>query len=157
MLSSTHYVVTCLAHANGPALDKARALEACIRSAYAASFGPRARVSCVWVEIPAGTAFVAGQPSSLSSVMAPVPDDVAQPDREAFMHAICHGWMTETGCNQSEVMVVALGATRHGAHTRVSRERLGGTAAFTSTARVAMQMAKHRLVDGFLKTSTRLP
>ena len=123
-MSEAHrFLVTCNVHEGGIPLRRARVLQDELRRVYRKNFGNRVKVRFIWMEIPKGQGFVAGEPSRLSAVLSPVPDGISQADRERFMTAVCDRWRSETGCAVDEIMVSAPDASFTKRYLEASRQR----------------------------------
>ncbi len=98
-------------------------LEQAIERAYSI-VDANASVNVVWQRIPPGQAYLAGEPSTTSTVVPPVPVNIKQETREQFMHAICQQWMMITGCSVNEVIVNAMNEDVVGQYMQMSQARL---------------------------------
>lgn len=91
-------------HEEGVWNGRAKRLEASIIRAYRNHIDPDAKVQIVWGHMPTGQSYLAGYPSTASTLSAPVPDGTDQQVRERFMLEICESWMSETGCDVNEII-----------------------------------------------------
>lgn len=77
--------------------DKSKAL-------YAKYFGEQFKIMPVWMIIPSGQAYIAGKPSTATTVTIPVADNTEDSVRHAYMSEFCDMWMEVTGCNINEII-----------------------------------------------------
>ncbi|MBB6520638.1 hypothetical protein [Pseudoteredinibacter isoporae] len=117
------YRVIASVHEGGVWEQRFKALEQAIKNAYGI-VDPNASVSVVWQRIPAGQAYLAGEPSTTSTVVPPVPVDIKQEIREQFMHAVCQEWMEITGCSVNEIIVNAMNEDMVAKYMQISQGRL---------------------------------
>lgn len=80
-------------------------LQATITSTYKAHFGSDFRPIFFWLRIPAGQAYIAGKPSTTSTIQIPVDDNMPDNKRHPFMHEVCVKWQHITGCSKNEIIV----------------------------------------------------
>lgn len=63
-----------------------------------------------WIEVPAGSGYTGGKPSTSSLALATVPDGTSQKDRCQALSAICDAWTEVTGCSINEIVATAVDA-----------------------------------------------
>ena len=157
MSRKQRFIAVCSAHSGGESLAKAKTLEGELREIYRRHFGPKTSLTCIWTEIPAGQAFIAGGPSRATGVLAPVPDEIEQRQRETFMRDICDIWQAQTGCSINEIMVTAMNSSTAKSYADASRRRLDPRKSKLLMARIAAAMLRTRLRRGYLTTSLNMP
>jgi len=116
------YRVIANVHEGGVWLANVKQLEAIIRRAYN-TVDPAASVSIVWMRLPRGSMFLAGEPSTTSTVVTPMPDYISQESREQFMHSVCQDWMNITGCDINEIIVNAMNQSGVSAYIALNQAR----------------------------------
>lgn len=82
-------------------------IEESINAHYRKNFGHDKKVSIFFVYLPAGQAYVGGRPSTASSVMLPVPDDISLENRHRFMREFCDIWAGIVDCRRDEIILNA--------------------------------------------------
>lgn len=102
---------------------KHKQLEAAIADAYSLIL-PAPKLTIVWQRLPAGQAYLAGEPSTTSTVVVPVPNDISPAQREQFMNAVCQEWMRITDCSVDEIIVNAMSEDYLSRYTALSKSRL---------------------------------
>lgn len=150
-------IVVAFAHEGSVALARSDRLEARIASAYDDHVPGVDRIRWVWLDLPPGSAYVAGRPSTLSTVLATVPDGLSESRREAFMRAVSQHWADETGCSVKEVMVTAADASMLRQYLAASRSRFAPVAIPGLALRVGFDVLRRRLRGQPLGTSIDLP
>lgn len=128
-----------------------------MRGIYGRQFGRKVKVAFVWMEIPKGQGFVAGHPSTLSSVLAPVPDGISQTDRERFMKAVCDGWRRETSCSVEEIMVSAADASFAERYMVAAQERFDPAKARSLSLKLLGRMLLGWPRKRYLTTTLNMP
>ncbi|GAA6150971.1 hypothetical protein [Pseudoteredinibacter isoporae] len=117
------YQVMASVHEGGVWESCFKELQIAIENAYGL-VDSHVSVSVIWQRIPAGQAFLAGGPSTTSTLLLPVPSDIQQKNREQFMHAICQDWMKVTGCSVNEIIANAMNEEMVAKYMQLSRGRL---------------------------------
>ncbi|MEM7136055.1 MAG: hypothetical protein AAF500_05715 [Myxococcota bacterium] len=157
MSEKRRFVVLASVHEAGEALNQARALERDIKRVYERHFGKRTSVTCIWMEIPQGQAFIAGYPSTASTVLAPVPDDIEQHGREAFMSDMCDLFRVRTDCDVNEIIVTAMNVSDAKRYAKKARRRFDPKRAKQTMFQIVARMILKRPATGYLKTSLNMP
>lgn len=157
MSRKQRFLVVCSAHEGGDALAQAKALGAEVETIYQRHFGPRTSVTCIWLELPKGQAFIAGHPSTATTVLAPVPDDIEQEQRETFMRDICSIIQERTGCDVNESIVTAINVSEAKRYAAMSRRRFDPRRAKGLMLKIFARMLLVRPAKGYLTTSLNMP
>ena len=157
MSRKQRFLAVCSAHSGSESIAKAKILEGELRQTYRRHFGPKTSLTCVWNEIPAGQAFIAGEPSRATGVLAPVPDEIEQRQRETFMRDICELWQAQTGCSINEIMVTAMNSSTARRYADASRGRLDPRKSRRLMVKVVAAMLRNRMQRGYLVTSLNMP
>lgn len=157
MTRKQRFLAVCSAHSGSESMSKAKTIEHELRRTYRRHFGPKTSLTCVWNEIPAGQAFIAGEPSTATAVPAPVPDDIEQEQREALMRDICDIWQGQVGCSINEIMVTAMNSSAAKRYADISRGRFDSKKSKVLMARIAAGMLRARVRRGYLVTSLNMP
>lgn len=153
---TSSFFVLAYVHANGVAIDHHRALVRGIRRAYRDALGGRPRVRVLWIDMPPGSAFVAGKPSTLSSLLASVPESITEPTRQALMRGICETWMQTTGCPVDDVMVTAPERSMAKAYLQAGRARFDPRRVRGVALRLGLRVAARRVMTGRAAVHTDL-
>ena len=151
------FLVVCSAHEGGEALKHAKALGKEVERIYQQHFGPNTSATCIWLELPKGQAYIAGYPSTATTVLAPVPDDIAQEQRVTFMRDMCGIIQEHTGCDVNESIVTALNVSEAKRYAAVSRGRFNPRKAKGMMLKVLTRMLIVRPSKGYLTTSLNMP
>lgn len=151
------FLVVCSAHEGGEALKNAKSLGEEVEGVYQRHFGSLTSVTCVWLELPKGQAYIAGYPSTATTVLAPVPDDIAQEQRVRFMRDLCGIIQERTGCSVNESIVTALNVSEVKRYAATSRGRFHPRKAKGLMLKILSRMLIGRPAKGYLTTSLNMP
>ena len=151
------FLAVCAAHEGREALERAKELGAGIEQTYQRHFGPHTSVTCIWMELPKGQAYIAGYPSTASTVLAPVPDDIEQQQRETFMRDICDLFQEKTGCDVNEIIVTAINVSEAKRYAKMSRRRFDPRKAKGLMLKLFARMLFARPAKGYLTTTLDMP
>lgn len=97
--------ILSMIHEGSIGKNKIKELESMIKGTYAEHFSLDAKLVFLWMTIPNGQAYLAGKPSTASTLQIPVEDGLSNDQRHPFMHDICLKWMDITGCNKNEIIL----------------------------------------------------
>ncbi len=157
MSRKQRFLVVCSAHAQGESIRLAKVLEAELQRIYRENFGPDTAITVIWNVIPDGQAFIAGAPSTATTVMAPVPDTIDQERRETFMRDICTSWQDRTGCSINEIIVTAMNLTDAKRYAQMSRRRFDPHKAKPLMVKIGARALHSRATKGYLSTKLNMP
>lgn len=101
--------VSCMIQEGQTASTMKDALELGIQTILTEYF--KSEVEFVWTVVASGSGFTEAKPSASSLVSMPVPADITQERRIAFLSAICEMWASTTNCHVNEVVAVARNET----------------------------------------------
>ena len=151
------FLVVCSAHEGGEALKSAKTLNPQLENIYQRHFGGHTSITCIWMELPKGQAYIAGYPSTATTVLAPVPDDIHQDQREAFMRSVCDLFQERTGCSINEIIVSAINVSEAKRYAEMSRLRFDPRKAKGLMLKILSRMLFRRPVKGYLTTTLNMP
>ena len=97
--------VMCSIQENAIQKNSIKALERMIKNVYRRHFGREYKLNCIWLTMPFGQSYLAGESSTTSTVQIPVTDELAAPLRHAFMSEVCSQWQSITGCNKNQIIL----------------------------------------------------
>ena len=157
MAEQSTVTVMCTVHEGGVWTGKNGELESVIERAYHEHADSGAKFRFVWVQLPPGQGWLAGHPSTASTLLVPVPDGISQNARVSMMSAICKGWMELTSCNVDEIIVNAMSQTEAGRYLNVSQTRFDPARAGKLKLKLAARLIKNKLTKGFMTTSINMP
>lgn len=151
--------VLCLVqfHEKGVTNGRKKRLSAGIQKAYNEHVDASAKLKMIWVSLPDGQAWLAGHPSTATTLLTPVPDDISQEDRVALMGAICEDWMDVTKCSVDEIIVNAMSKSEAKRYFEVAQTRFYDKKALALKLKIAFSVLKTRLTKGYLGTSINMP
>lgn len=149
--------VMCTVHEDGVWVGKNAELQAIIERAYREHINGQAKFRLIWAQLPEGQGWLAGHPSTASTLLVPVPDDISQNARVSMMSAICDGWMTLTGCNVDEIIVNAMSESEAKRYLAVSQTRFDPARSTRLKLKLAGRLLKNKLTQGFMTTSINMP
>lgn len=149
--------VMCLVHENGVWEGKVKRLQSAVLGAYRKHAEPNATLRFVWTEIPSGQGWLAGEPSTATTTLIPVPDDLTQETRVEMMSAICDEWMEITGCSVNEIIVNAMPMTEAARYQQVAFTRFDPEGLKNLKWKMAVRMIWSKITKGYLKTSITMP
>ncbi len=151
------FIVACHVHEGGVWEPHAARLEDGIKQAYKAIIHSEAKVHCIWMRMPAGRSFLAGFPSTASTLLAPVPDNIDQKSRENFMTAICTDWQAITDCSVNEIIVNAMNVSAASDYIAMSRARIAPDKSKWVTTKLLVNALYNRVSKGYLAIDTNMP
>lgn len=82
-------------------------LREAIEHLYQHHLGAHFRLRALWLEVPAGQLYTAGQESAISAVSIGVEDQLENDIRHRFMQEVSSLWIEHTGCNVHQLMLTA--------------------------------------------------
>lgn len=127
-------------------------LESVIRSTYHAHFGVDYKLLFVWMSLPKGQAYLAGKPSTASTIQIPVDDGMPSEKRHPFMSEICSKWQYITGCNKNEIILNSSDASQAQAHFEATTERLNESSKKWTQVKLLGRLTSGYLTKGYLNT-----
>lgn len=157
MSAKQRFLVVCSAHEGGNVLKSAKTLGGEIEATYRRHFGGHTSVTCIWMELPKGQAYIAGRPSTATTVLAPVPDDIQQERRTTFMRDVCAVFQERAGCSVNEIIVSAINVSEAKRYAEMSRRRFDPRKAKGLILRILLRMLLARPAKGYLTTSLNMP
>lgn len=157
MSSKQRFLVVCSAHEGGNALKSAKVLGRQIERTYQRYFGGHASITRIWLQLPKGHAYIAGQPSTATTVLAPVPDDIQQEERVRFMRDVCSIFQERTGCDINEIIVAAINLGEAKRYAKMSRLRFDPRKAKGLMLKILSRMLIARPSKGYLATTLNMP
>ncbi|QUR66094.1 hypothetical protein [Mycobacterium spongiae] len=157
MSRKQRFLVVCSAHARGESLKNTKILEGDLQRIYRQHFGSDTSITLIWNVIPEGQAFIAGAPSTATTVLTPVPDHAGQDLRERFMRDICTSWQGRTGCSINEIIVTAMNVTEAKRYAQMSRRRFDPRKGKSLAVKVGVGMLHSRATKGYLSNTLNMP
>ncbi len=111
----------CLIPEQTPDHPRIAMLETGIGRLYEEHIGQGSRLRMIWLFLPAGSTYLAGQPANVSAVMLPVPDGLSDAVRHTLMHAINTLWRSVV--NDSDLVLNVPDQRYAAAYTRALHQR----------------------------------
>lgn len=150
--------VRMLAIVQEQALDRheIRALQDGALQVYRKHFGERFRILPLWISVPAGQAYIAGRPSTASTVSLPVPDGTPDSGRHAYMSDFCAMWMNVTGCGENEIILTAMDQRVADDYARTMLSRIAPERRRSQLLKMAWRLVRSRFSMGHLTLSINL-
>ena len=145
--------VLSMIHEGSIGEKKIKALEEMISTTYAAHFKTDVKLLFLWMTIPNGQAYLAGKPSSASTLQIPVEDNLPNELRHPFMHEICLKWMDITGCNKNEIILNSPDFSEADAQLQRFNTKFKPTAKTLTIAKMFGSMLVGKAKKGYLTTS----
>ena len=153
MSNENKVMVILNVHENGVWKDGVDKLQKGIESAYHAHSDSSAKLRFVWFQIPPGQGWLAGAPSSASTLLVPSPDDITQERREKLMGQICDDWMQVTGCSVDEIIVNAISQSEGKRYLDVSQTRFDPKRAKRMKLKMLLSLFTNKIRKGYMTTS----
>ncbi|MEH6345081.1 MAG: hypothetical protein V7785_08355 [Bermanella sp.] len=97
--------VMCTIQENAIQKKSIKELEQILKSIYQGHFGSQCHLNFIWLTMPFGQSFLAGENSTSSTVQIPVADGLAPELRHAFMSEVCTQWQRISGCSKNEIIL----------------------------------------------------
>lgn len=146
----------CLMQENS--LSKAQILQLQQKSKelYAKYFGNEFRIMPVWMVIPRGQAYIAGKPSTATTVTIPVADNTEDSIRHAYMSEFCEMWMGITHCHINEIIFNAPDKTISDSFMEVQLERIHPNKRKRTMLKLLLSLVKSRFTKGYFSSSLNL-
>lgn len=157
MAKSKTVNVMCSVHEMGVWQGKTKRLQRGIEDAYRTHANPNAKLRFIWAQVPPGQGWLAGYPSTASTLVVPVPDDIAQETRVEMMSAICADWMEVTGCSVNEIIVNAMAESEVARYFEVAQTRFDPARSTALKLKLAWRLISSKLTKGYLTTSINMP
>ena len=132
------------------------ALSKRIDAIYHRYFHSAPKVMLIWVAIPRGQSYIAGQPSSATTLTLNVPNGTADTLRHPLMKEICSEWMTYTNCNQNQVILSVMDDDLASQFTAYSLARIAVNRRKRTLCRLIIKMLLKRAITGHFSITTNL-
>ncbi len=104
---SDKLLVICSVIENALNHDDKKTLEKGIKKLYEKHIGPDVKSVVLWMDIPTGQAYLAGQVSSASTILASMPNQLPSTERSAFLYSVRDLWISHTHCSANELVISA--------------------------------------------------
>ena len=157
MSKSSKIIIVLNVHESGVWSGCVKPLQQLIESAYHTNVDSSASLGFAWFQIPAGQGWLAGAPSTASTLIVPSPDDISQENRVKLMGQICEGWMQITGCSVEEIIVNAMSASEVERYLEVSQTRFDPAKATGMKIKMLGSLMFNKLTKGFMTASINRP
>ena len=123
---------------------------------YKAHFGNHYKLTFVWLEIPQGQAYIAGKPSTATTITMPVKNETINNERHAFMSAMCEMWIRETGCSENEIILSVMDKALSEQYTKASLARLNPQRLSSQLLRLLVKLLISKLTKGRFQLSVNI-
>ncbi|BBM03125.1 hypothetical protein GL2_31990 [Microbulbifer sp. GL-2] len=131
-------------------------LELIIYLAYRDHVDPRVAPRVVWMEVPVNQAFMEGKPSSVATLMAPLPDGTTNTLRHSFLYRLLDQWCTSTGSDTYEVVITAPDHSLSKEFLSTNRKRMSPVRQIAFIGKTLMRLVKSKSSSGQFKTHINL-
>ncbi|MFA0792596.1 hypothetical protein ACCI51_18835 [Microbulbifer echini] len=135
---------------------KKQMLEQVIRRAYQDHLDQSVSPRVVWLEIPVNQAFLEGKPSSVATLMAPVPDGTMNRLRHPFLYKLLEQWCITAETNKNEVVITAPDQSLSKEFLSANRKRMPPLRQIGYIAKTLMRLVTSRCASGHFKTQINL-
>lgn len=139
----------CLMQENGLSKQEIKQLERAANELYKKHFGSHYKLMPIWVVLPRGQAFLAGKPSTTTTVTLPVENHVDNDVRHPFMYEFCQRWMDITHCHQNEIILNVTDRTVAEEFSRKTLQRINPRTRFYHGGKQLAKIVKSKLVNGY--------
>lgn len=146
----------CMIQQDAIESHKIKKLQSMITRLYKQYFGDNSQPICIWLTIPDGQAYIAGKPSTASTVQIPVADNLPNDKRHEFMRAVCLQWQDISSCNKNEIILTCPGQEDAKAHFSVASERIDKPKRKITNIKLLVKMTFSYFIKGYLSTSINL-
>ena len=133
-----------------------KVLERGIKKLYEQHIGTHVKSVILWMEIPTGQAYLAGQTSNASTILATMPNQLPSPERSAFLYAVRDLWMSHTHCQANELVISASDQSLVQQFLNESRLRVTKFRRLEVMVKLIARVLWAKLVRGRLQTNINL-
>lgn len=144
-------------HKNGIWVEHRERLQNGVFQAYKEIVNPNAKLKMIWMQMPEGQAYLAGKPSTASTLATPMPDGFDQQTRVRFMDRVCADWMEATGCSIDEIIVNAMDQSASQGMQKLMASRFNPKQAKGLGLKLLFTALKSKFSKGYLSIETNLP
>lgn len=148
--------VTCNIQEGSLGYKKIKQLESVIASTYQAHFGTDYRLAFMWLKIPFGQSYLAGELSTASTVQIPVEDGTTNDVRHPFMSEVCAKWQHITGCNKNEIILACSDMSQSKAFLDSMFGRINKDVRGKTKLKLLAGMVGGRIKNGYFSSSVNL-
>lgn len=120
---------------------------------YKRHLGAHYKFAFVWLEIPQGQAYIAGKPSTATTITMPVENNTSNNKRHAFMSAMCEMWMQETGCSENEIILSVMDKALSEQYTKASFARFNPQGRKSQLLKLIVKLLISKLIKGRFQLS----
>lgn len=145
--------VMCMVHQDSITPKNIKKLQVMMRDRYQEHFGNGSRLIFVWLTLPEGQAYIAGELSTASTVQMPVEDHLIDERRHRFMGEVCSRWQSITDCNKNEIILTCPDSTDAKSHFTAVTQRINSSKRGITQLKVLMKMLLNYFKKGYLNTS----
>lgn len=153
---SKRILALALFHQSSFSREQFKKLEQNAVSAYQAHFGDDYRITFIWLEIPSGQAYIAGKPSTATTITMPVTDGTSDQQRHAFMSSFCQMWMQETSCSENEIILSVMDKRLSSHYTKASLARFNPDQRKSQLLKLVGKILFNKLTKGRFQLSINL-
>lgn len=146
----------CLMQENSLSKSQILQLQQKSKALYGKYFGNKYRIMPVWMVIPCGQAYIAGKPSTATTVTIPVDDNTEDNIRHAYMSEFCEMWMSVTQCHINEIIFNAPDKTVSDHFMEVQLERIHPDKRKRTMLKMLFNLVKSRFTKGYFSSSMNL-
>ena len=136
--------------------DAPKRVQKRFKALYRDTLGRDAKPFVVWQSAPDGQIFVARKPSRNATIIAALPDDFAQSDREQFIHRVLDIWTTETGSDKFHTVISGTPITKVREVVGLSRARPAPEARRKIALKTVGQLLSNWLTKGRFEMSVNM-
>lgn len=148
--------MVCLYQSESIDSSQKQSLEIIAKRTYEQSFGSAFTMVVIWIAIPKGQAFIAGKPSTATTITLNVPQGTTNQLRHEFMHHFSRAWMGEMNCNENELILSAMDQSVANEFTSKSLSRFNPKAKRLHMAKIMVKLFLSKLFKGHFHMSTNV-
>lgn len=126
------------------------------RHLYKRYFGDQFRITPVWLMIPAGNAYIAGKPSTGSTITLSVTNGTDNETRHAFMSEFSSMWMKVTGCKRNELVLTVMDQQFSDHYSQRNLNRIDPVRRLIVLPTLMGRLAVSKVVNGFLSMNLNI-
>lgn len=113
-------------------------------------------LTLIWLSIPKGQAYLAGQADNTATLLVPVPNGTAQVVRAQFLYAVLDAWTELTGSKRDEVVISAANVELAEQFMRENQRRFAPLKRPVTVGRVMIKALLAKFKTGRLESNINL-
>lgn len=151
-----HVRMLCLYQQNAFDTRLKSALHEMAKHLYQQYISPDVKLSVIWLAIPPGQSYIAGEPSEATTVTLNVPDGTSNQVRHRFMSAFCEAWIGLTSCGQNDIILSVMDDEVATEFTQMSINRLSPESRRWQRCKLIWKLLISKVVNGHFTLTTNL-